>query len=104
MAHTIIHHKGVFNLYSSISDSPVFESGLTEEQLNQYTASQYGLNGLKTLPDRIKRAQLKGTSSHLAMSLESEIMCNRAGPKESQLPLDVFIAQYLTLKDQNENP
>lgn len=97
MSHTIIHHKGVFNLYSSISDSPVFESGLTVAQLEQYIKQQYGAQGLRNLEERIKRAQLKGTSSHLAMSLDSEILCNRAGPKETQLSFEAFVAQYLTL-------
>lgn len=97
MAHTIIHHNGAFNVYSSIVDAPIFEHALTREQLTEWYKDEYGNSGLSSLPDRIARAESKGSSSRLSPSLKSDVSGNHAGPDGTELPIDAFIAQFLTL-------
>jgi hypothetical protein len=96
MAHFIIHRNGVYNIYSTITDSPLFDNGLTLEQLENYTKEEYGNHGLEGLPQRLRRAQKTGTSERNS-SLMSTIFCNRAGPNESELSFDEFVKEFLTL-------
>lgn len=97
MAHTILHHNGAFNVYSSIVDAPIFEHALTREQLTEWYKDEYGNSAMPTLPQRIERAEAKGTSSRLASSLADEVSGNHAGPDGTELPLDAFITQFLTI-------
>ena len=97
MANLIIHHNGAYNLYSTIVDSPVFESALTLQQLKVYIAEQEGVSGIMVFDQRLVRANKTGCSSYL-YGLGPCIACNRAGPNESYLPFDEFIKQFLTLE------
>ena len=97
MAEFVVHHQGVFNLYNSISDAPVFTSGVTETKLKRYFLRQYGESGLRTLEPRLIRAREQGTSCRLDDSLQETIAANRAGPNESRVSYEEFIAKFLTL-------
>lgn len=97
MAEVIIHHKGAYNLYSTVSDRPRYVSAITLKQLEYYIKDQYGKQGLRNLPERLKRAQEKGTSSFNDESLSETILCNRAGKNEEHLTLKIFIKMFLTL-------
>lgn len=98
MPQIIIHHEGVFNVYSTIVDAPLYNEGLDEETLREYIRAEYGNEGLRRLPRRIKRARQYGASSR--ETLAECVAFNRAGPDETELPLDKLIARFLTRKPE----
>ena len=97
MGQIIIHHDGAFNFYSTVSDSAVLTSSLTEEQVTTLIREQYGSVGAHALANRFARAKLEGTSSMLDHSLSKQLSCNRAGPGDSRMPVHDFIHKFLTL-------
>ena len=95
----IIHHGGVYNIYSTISDGCWFKSGLTLDQLRDVVREERGRQGSEAeLPDRLERAHETGCSG-FGWSLDSCISGNRAGPEESKVARDEFINRFLTLAD-----
>lgn len=96
MAHFIIHKDGVYNVWSTVVDAPIFDSGMTLEQLQSYIKDEHGQVGLHALPERLVRAHATG-SSGIMDSLDACIAVNRAGAKETCLSRDEFIGKYLTL-------
>lgn len=94
MSNLILHHNGVYNLYSSVSDGPYYDSGLTLERLKEQTKFFYGCEGLSDLPARLKRAHKTGCSSIHGDTLQECVESNSEG-----LSTDEFIAQYLTIKE-----
>jgi hypothetical protein len=81
-----------------VVDAPYFDSALTLDQLKEYTQEQYGKEGLRELSARLDRAHKNGCSA-FDMDLEECVSCNRAGPDESEVPLDEFVRKYLTLQE-----
>ncbi len=61
MSTTILYHNGVYNLYSSVTEEPLFNSGLTLEKLTEWVASN-GEAALKDLPSRLKGHMLQGAA------------------------------------------
>ena len=98
MSQILLHHKGVYNFYTTIADGACFELGLTLEQVKSHIKEELGNQGLKNLPDRIKRAQKTGTSEITGISLNVLLLCNRAGKNERKLSTKQFINRFLTLK------
>lgn len=96
MAHYIIHLDGAYNFWSTVVDSPLFESALTLKQVQFVTKRDQGERGLRDLPRRLERAHATGCSSYIE-DLDDVISVNRAGPDESRLSKSEFIAKYLTL-------
>ena len=96
MAEIILYHKGAYNVYSTISDAPIFESAITLAQLESYIQKRHGRVGYQTLPERLQRAHESGSSGFVDDDLESAISANRAGPNESHLTVRQFVDQYLT--------
>ena len=84
MSELIIHRNGVYNIYSSVSDGPYFESGLTIEQLTLWTKEKYGNVGLERLPGSLERAHLKGSSGLSGRTLADTIASNVEGLTEDQ--------------------
>jgi hypothetical protein len=101
MPQFIINRGGAYNIYSTIVDAPLFNDAFTLAELRQYILDEHGRMGLDGLPRRLERANKTGTSEHNS-SLEGSIFLNRAGPGESELPVDEFVAQYLTLKEDDQ--
>ena len=97
MADFIIHHNGAYNIFGTIADAPHYESALTLEQLRLVMKDSYGEHGLRTLPERLERAHRTGCSHVGGWTLDECISGNRAGPGESSLPREEFIARFLTL-------
>jgi hypothetical protein len=52
---------------------------------------------IDALPARLERAHKTGCSSLHGETLEQCIVCNRAGPDESEVPAAEFIKRWLTL-------
>ncbi len=99
MGKFIIHHNGVFNFYSTISDGCSFVSGLTREQVTRAIKEEEGERGLFGVDARISRAIRYGTSCNMGTTLADAIGCNRAGEDEAELSFDEFVDQYLTIKE-----
>jgi hypothetical protein len=102
VARFIIHHKGAYNIWTTVADGACFESALTEEQLRQYIEMELGKQGLMELPERIARAKEKGCSSIDNTTLEELLLCNRAGKNESTLSYREFVEKFLTLSNSSE--
>ena len=94
MGGILCHHDGKFNFYNTISDGFRFEGGLTQGQVISLVRKEQGTDGLDKLPDRIRRAVEKGTSSHLEASLEQLVCCNRAGDNEAHLDLQQILDRF----------
>jgi hypothetical protein len=97
MAELILHKDGAYNLYTTIADGACYESALTLEQLQEALRFEGGQRAIDELPARLQRAHETGCSSIRGETLEECIALNRAGPKESHLTVDEFVARYLTL-------
>ena len=99
MSRYIIHKDGVYNIYSTIADSPIYVGGLTLEQVKEFTEREEGACGLMALPKRIAWAHDTGCSSPDAdLTLEELVSDNRAGIDGRYMPFDEFVARYLTVK------
>lgn len=102
MAKLILYKDGAYNLYSTIVDDACYESALTLKQLEQVIRFDYGEQGIRGLPVRLERAHKSGCSSIHGETLEECISYNRAGPNETHITVDEFIAKYLTLTSNTE--
>lgn len=93
----ICHNDGHFNIYSTISDTFMFASSLTKDQLEFYIRKQYGKEGLNELPSRILRAEQTGTSAiGKDEDLESTLLCNIAGKNETHLTIEQCVEIFLS--------
>lgn len=99
MSNPIIHRDDVYNIWSTICDAPLFKEGCTLASLRAYIKQRYGEQGLEELPARLERAHKNGHSAYSGGSLEDLLICNRAGPNETELSFDDFVAQFLTLPE-----
>lgn len=97
MGQFIIHKDGAYNIYSTISDGPHYVSALTLKELEEVIRTEFGEAGMRILPERLERAHDTGCSSLDGTNLRGCICGNRAGPNETKVPYDEFIAKYLTL-------
>ena len=97
MAALIMHKDGAYNIYGTIADGPHFESALTLEQLTEVIGQEFGESGLRELPGRLERAHRTGCSHIAGWTLEDCIAGNRAGPNETSMSYEDFVARYLTL-------
>lgn len=88
MAHFIIHHDGVYNVWSTVVDAPLFDSGMTLDQLKREEP---------VTDERLARAHKTGCSAIYGETLDGCIAVNRAGPDEACMGRDEFIARFLTL-------
>lgn len=100
----IIHHQGAYNLYTTVADGPCYESALTHEQLRNVIHAEGGDGALDALADRLERAHETGCSATIGTTLAECIQGNRVGPDRTELPLEEFIARYLTLPATSEGP
>ena len=91
-----LEHGGAtyYTEWSTASDAPVYK-GMGLEHFTQQYASNYGKLALAGLPERLARADTKGTSStDPTETLESLVRFNRAGPDESSLTLEELKAKF----------
>lgn len=97
MARTICHHNGRYNIYCSISDSFIYSSSLSKEQLIEHIREEHGQNGIDRLDARLNRAHIKGHSSVTDNeSLEDFLSCNRCGKNERKLSYKKCIQIFLS--------
>jgi hypothetical protein len=96
MPRFIIHHEGAYNIFSTIVDAPLYDRGMTRQELEEVIRYEHGQQGINELESRLERAHETGCSGH-GYTLDDCIKCNRAGPQEARLFRDEFIRLFLTL-------
>lgn len=80
--------------WSTVVDAPV-TYGMTLDEFREYYKAEYGNQGIKTLPEELKRVEEYGISAHPPFNeLESYFRHNRAGEKESRLNKQQIIEKY----------
>ncbi len=103
MPQLIIHLNGAYNIYSTVSNGPHYESALTLTELEDEIRFEFGKKGIQELPERLERAHKTGCSSRNGYTLADCISGNRSGPGETELLFDEFVKKYLTLSDNNNH-
>lgn len=103
MAYLILHHDGAYNLYSTVSSGPYYESALTLEQLREVIKKEAVAKAMAELDQRLERAHQFGCSCGHGTTLHDRIRSNRAGPDESRLPVEKFIAQFLSFSAKDSD-
>lgn len=98
MGQHIVKLKEYYLVWSSIVDAPITD-GMTLKQLKRWMRSEYGVQGMRGLDEKIKRADEMGTSSRGDSSAVSRIWLNRAGPKESTLTIEGIYRHYCLKED-----
>ncbi len=69
---------------------------MTLDEFMDYYKEEYGNEGLRRLPERMKRVNETGTSDGVSrLPLERWIECNRAGENESQATLEQIADKYI---------
>jgi hypothetical protein len=102
MPRLILHKDGAYNLYTTVADGPCYERALTLDELQEVLRLEGGQAAIDALPARLERAHKTGCSSIDGETLEECITCNRAGPDESEVPLDEFVRRWLTLPTEQK--
>lgn len=97
MPQLILHNAGAYQLYTTVADGPCYETALTLEELKEILRFEGGQSAIDALPARLERAHKTGCSSIDGQTLEECIACNRAGPNETNVPVDEFIKRWVTL-------
>lgn len=92
----IIGKDEVYNLYSTIVDVPLFESGLNKEMLEFHIKEEYGNEGLKDLPRKLERVNQYGTSSRVDNILKDTVHIFLTN---TNITLEEFISTYLKIKE-----
>jgi hypothetical protein len=99
MARGIIYYKGVFNVWSTVADAPIFVSGLTGGMLRRWIKEELGADGLAELPVRIEQAMKTGCDDmKLGHTLDDLIEVNRAGEHDSNMSKEAFLAKFFTVQ------
>ena len=101
MATAIVHHCGIYNIYSTICDDAIFDKGVTLEFLTDHMKASYGTYCWVEWERKLLRAQEHGTS-FLNEDLESLVSCNCSGEDGRTLSYQEFIDKYLTVKYRGE--
>lgn len=104
MGQLILHHNGAYNLYSTISEGPYYESALTLDQLREIVKEEAAAKALEQLQARLERAHQFGSSCGHGATLIESIQGNRAGPNDTRLSPEKFIAQFLTFLSEKDEP
>jgi len=100
MARLILHKDGVYNVFSSVVDAPLYDNGLTLDELTAEIKEEYGQQGLNALPARLNRAHNTGSSCALGGTLEDTIdiyQANHMDEADVCTSVDSFIRKFLTL-------
>ncbi len=99
MGKCLIKLKDKYFEWSTISDAPTTYA-MSIEELRKYIKRKYGEEGLKDLPDRLKRVEEKGTSA-FDNTLEEILYVNRAGEEEECISKKAILKKY-TKGEENE--
>jgi hypothetical protein len=93
MAGIIVHHKGLFFEFSTVSDAPS-SPVMPRQEFEAWFQAEYGRSAMDGLDRRMERAIRKGTSSLNDDSAYDTVRGNRAGPREGTLSLKRILEEY----------
>jgi hypothetical protein len=93
MGRMIIKIKDMYLEWSTIFDGPA-TYGMTLDELEEYIKEEYGNEGLRKLPERLRRVEKFGTSRWPRASVEEVVDSNKAGEGEASLTLDEIYRDY----------
>lgn len=79
-------------VWSTIVDAPI-TSILTRDELENWIRICEGLEGIRALPERMKRVDKTGTSA-MDTTREEILSCNRAGDEGQELSEGELVEQY----------
>ena len=79
--------------WSSVTDAPG-TYGMTLDELREYIKEEYGNEGLRELPERLRRVEEFGTSRWPRASVEEVVDSNKAGEGGTSLTLDEIYRDY----------
>ena len=86
MGRGLVRIKDKYCEWSTIVDCPVTYL-MTIQELEAWTKAELGNEGLRELPERLKRVEETGTSFH-GTTAQEMIEGNRAGNDETELSID----------------
>ena len=93
MSRCIIKINDKYFEWSTIVDAPV-TYGMDKSELKTYIKNEYGNEGLRKLPQRLKRVEKRGASWVDGHDLDYTIAFNRAGENESELTKQEIYEKY----------
>ena len=97
MPRFIAEFGGLYCEWSTVVDAPLTEL-MSEPELREYLALEYGIDGLKDLAARMQRVATHGCSSRV-YTKQDLLNCNRAGPQEAHVSSESELVRLYT-----ENP
>lgn len=102
MAQGIIHYNGVYNIWSTVMDSPLYATGLTREMVVDHIHERAHSSedvGPIVLAKRFELAHKNGCDDDkLGHTLDDLIACNRAGPNGTHMEKVEFLAKFFTVE------
>mgnify|MGYP000967480760 CR=1 FL=1 len=97
MPQIIIHENGVFNLFSTVVDAPIFNHGIKEADLLVYL---YEEGGRSRVEDFIrKRERIVENGSFMSGSVKEVVMLNCAGKNEENIDYETFMSMFMTIPE-----
>lgn len=99
MSQYVIYYNGAYNIFSTISDSCLFEPAVDRTEITRLLVADGTFN-----PEaRISKARETGTSARTKTLPEMVEEYNLDLPREHQLTFDDFVSKYLTLPEREGN-
>jgi len=92
----IIGYEDRYNFFSTVSDTPIYDSALTAEQLVEVIKIERGKEGLRGLEGRMERVKVKGTSSAIDSSLQETILIFLSN---ADMSYQEFLDNYLSFSN-----
>ena len=94
MPHYIVKIDKWYFDWSTVVDAPV-TYGMALESFKKWYRFEYGAQGMKDLPERLKRVGKHGTSAIPNQTVDQLISFNRAGDNEENLSKEMILEKYV---------
>ena len=91
----IVHNKGKYNIYSTISNSFFFDSSMDENELRAWYKAYYGYNSMFNFEQKLIRAKEKGLFFPINDSIEDLLSSNECGKNKKYMPINECIKIFL---------
>ena len=79
--------------WSTVVDAPTTYA-MDKKELEEFIKEEYGNEGLRELPERLKRVEKQGTSCNYKLTADDLIDGNRAGDNETKLTKKEILEKY----------
>jgi len=78
--------------WSTVVDVPI-TSGMSLKEFKKYYRKEYGSEGMRELPERLRRVESTGCSAPHT-TLDNFLSCNRAGDNEEEISKEEIFKKY----------